>query len=53
MEVQQPPVPMLGYHQGEKYFTYMESEPAPFQFMIVFAHHSVHHSKDSDCVSSQ
>lgn len=44
-EVQQPlqaPVQLLGYHQGEKYFIYMESEPALFQFMIDFAHHSVH-----------
>lgn len=52
MEVVQPlqaPVPTFGCYQGEKYF---ETEPPLFQFMIVVAHHSVHHCKDPGYVSS-
>lgn len=56
MEVLQPlqaPVPTFVCHQGEKYFTYTKSEPPLLQFMIVVAHHSVHHCKDPGRVSSQ
>jgi len=56
MDVLQPlqaPVPMLGCGQGEKHFTSIKLEPPLFQFMIVVAHHFVHHCKDPGCVSSQ